>query len=126
MKTLYVNINNEELQSIKDFEVLNYSLLDDFFYYLGDAIVGDSQIYVDNKINLIKDFETSDNASEFKKILNQWDDFKVLLFGNQLYEVYEVSIPNGYIDWLHYNNKFIYNFLSKWFIFIFINRLNCC
>ena len=108
MKTLYVNINNEELQSIKDFEVLNYSLLDDFFYYLGDAIVGDSQIYVDNKINLIKDFETSDNASEFKKILNQWDDFKVLLFGNQLEEVYEVSIPNGYIDWLHYNNKFIY------------------
>lgn len=108
MKTLYVNINNEELQSIKDFEALNYSLLDDFFYYLGDAIVGDSQIYVDNKINLIKDFETSDNASEFKKILNQWDDFKVLLFGNQLEEVYEVSIPNGYIDWLHYNNKFIY------------------
>ena len=32
MKTLYININNEQIQSNEELEVLNYDLDSDFFF----------------------------------------------------------------------------------------------
>ena len=104
MKALYVNINNEQIQSTDSVDVFNYSLLDDFFFYLGDAIVGDTDIKVD-KIGLIKDFNTPENSSDFDKLLAQWEEFKIMLFDEFPKGEYKVILPERYIDWLQYHDS---------------------
>ena len=104
MKILYVNIDNEQIESTESIEVLNYNLLDDFFFYLGDSIVRDSDLQVD-KIALIKDFNTPDNASDFDEILKQWEELKSILFGEKPGGIFDITLPDGYIDWLRYNSN---------------------
>ena len=101
---LYVNISKEQIQSTDSVEVLNYNLLDDFFFYLGEAIVGNADLQVD-KIALIKDFDTPENTSDFNKILNQWEELELVLFGEKPEGEFEVKLPDGYIDWLRYSNN---------------------
>lgn len=38
MKTLYININKEQIQSNEELEVLKRDLDSDFFFYLGEKI----------------------------------------------------------------------------------------
>ena len=104
MKTLYININNEQIESTKSIEVLNFNLLDDFFFYLGDGIVEDLNFHAD-KISLVKDFNTPENASDFDEILKQWEELKSILFGEKPEGIFEIKLPNGYIDWLRYNSN---------------------
>ena len=116
MKTLYVNIDGKQIEGTDSIDVLNYNLLYDFFFYLGEAIVGDSGLDVD-KIALIKDFNTPENALDFDKILKQWEGLKLILFNEKPEGEYEIILPDGYIDWLHYNSNGgytnIYNLISK-------------
>ena len=107
MKSLYVNLNKEQVDSTDSYEVLNYNLLDDFFFYLGDAIVGNTGIKVE-KIDLIKDFNTQENASEFSKIMKQWEEMKMALFGELPKGYFKIMLPNAYLDWLQYNSCIAY------------------
>lgn len=104
MKTLYVNLNNEQIQRTHSYEVLNYNLLDDFFYYLGDGIVEDLDFHAD-KISLIEEFNIPENASDFDEILKQWEELKSILFSEKPEGTFEITLPNGYIDWLRYNSN---------------------
>ena len=104
MKTLYVNLDNKQIKSTETIEVLNYNLLGDFFYYLGEAIVEDLDFHA-NKISLIEDFNTTENASDFDEILKQWEELKSILFGEKPEGIFEITLSNGYIDWLRYNSN---------------------
>ena len=112
MKTLYVNIDSEQIKSTDSYEVLNYNLLDDFFYYLGDAIVGDADIKV-NKINLIRNFDNLENRSEFNHIKEQWEEFRTILLSDQPNGEYEILMPDGYFDWLRFNSNSLYQDIYK-------------
>lgn len=112
MKTLYINIDNEQIQSTDYIEILNYNLLDDFFFYLGDAIVGDISIEID-KIDIIKKFNTTEYAAEFAKIMKQWNDLKSILFSDSPEGTFKVLIPTAFIDWIRYNENDKYRYIYE-------------
>ena len=72
MKTLYININNEQIQSNDELEVLNYDLDSDFFFYLGEKITKGCK--VENENALITDFNTQDAADDYQKLIAQWNE----------------------------------------------------
>ena len=81
MKTLYININNEQIQSNEELEVLNYDLDSDFFFYLGEKIAKGCK--VENENALITDFNTQDNEEDYKQIIAQWNELKNILFSEE-------------------------------------------
>ena len=104
MKTLYLNINNEQIQSNEELEVLNYDLDSDFFFYLGEKIAKGCK--VENENALITDFNTKDNEEDYKQIITQWNEIKTILFSEECEGKIEFTIPNGYIHWLRYSEKY--------------------
>ena len=112
MKALYVNINEGQVHSTDSYEVINYNLLDDFFFFLGDAIVGNTKVEV-NKIDLIKAFNTPENASDFDKIIKQWKELKMTLLSERPEGSFKVTIPNAFVDWLKYNRYEIFKSICK-------------
>lgn len=104
MKALYINLYKEKIDSTDSYEVLNYNLLDDFFFYIGDAIVGDTDLQI-NKIALIENFNTCENASDFDDILRQWEMFKIKLLGEEPNGDFKLIIPKAYREWLRYNKN---------------------
>ena len=104
MKTLYININNEQIQSNEELEVLNYDLDSDFFFYLGEKIAKGSKI--ENENALITDFNTKDNEEDYKQIITQWNEIKAILFSEECEGKIEFTLPNGYIHWLRYSEKY--------------------
>ena len=80
-KTLYVNINNEQIQSNDELEVLNYDLDSDFFFYLGEKIAKGCK--VENENALITDFNTQDNEEDYQQIIDQWNKVKSILFSEE-------------------------------------------
>ena len=104
-KTLYVNINNEQIQSNDELEVLNYDLDSDFFFYLGEKIAEGCK--VENENALITDFNTQDAADDYQKIIAQWNEIKAILFGEDCDEDYEFKLPAGYIHWLKYHPQYV-------------------
>ena len=107
MKTLYININNEQIPSNEEIEVLNYDLDSDFFFYLGEEIANGCN--VENENALITDFNTKDNEEDYRQIIVQWNELKGILFSDGCEGKFEFTIPNGYIHWLRYSEK--YNFV---------------
>lgn len=107
MKTLYININNEQIQSNEELEVLKHDLDSDFFFYLGEKIAKGCN--VDNENAIITDFKTQDNEKEYKQIIAQWNEIKAILFSEEYEREFEFRLPNGYIHWLRYSEK--YNFV---------------
>jgi len=105
MKTLYVNINNEQIQSNEELEVLNYDLDSDFFFYLGEKIAKGCK--VENEIALITDFNTQDAADDYQKIIAQWNEIKAILFSEECDDDYEFKLPAGYIHWLKYHPQYV-------------------
>ena len=103
MKTLYININNEEVQSNEELEVLNYDLDSDFFFYLGENIAKGCK--VENENALITEFNTLDNAEDYQKIIAQWNEIKTILFSEECKGEFEFTLPDGYIHWLRYSEK---------------------
>ena len=105
MKTLYININNEQIQSNEELEVLNYDLDSDFFFYLGEKIAKGCK--VENENALITDFNTQDNAEDYQKIIAQWNELKAILFGEDSDGDYEFKLPTSYIHWLKYHSQYV-------------------
>ena len=104
MKTLYININNEQIQSNEELEVLNYDLDSDFFFYLGEKIAKGCN--VENENALITNFNTPDTEEDYKQIIAQWNELKSILFSDARNGEFEFTLPNGYIHWLRYSEKY--------------------
>ncbi len=104
MKTLYININNEPIQSNEELEVLKHDLDSDFFFYLGEKISKGCK--VENENALITDFNTQDNAEDYQKIIAQWNEIKTILFSEMCAGKFEFTLPDAYIHWLRYNEKY--------------------
>lgn len=104
MKTLYININNEEVQSNEELEVLKHDLDGDFFFYLGEKIAKGSK--VENETALITDFNTKDNEEDYKQIIAQWNKIKAILFSEECEGKFEFILPNGHIHWLRYSEMY--------------------
>ena len=104
MKTLYININNELIQSNEELEVLNYDLDSDFFFYLGEKIAKGCK--VENENALITDFNTQDNEEDYKQIIAQWNELKNILFSEECEGEFKFVLPDGYIHWLRYSEKY--------------------
>ena len=109
MKTLYININNEQIQSNEDLEVLPHRLDIDLLYYLGEEIADGCRIK--DETRLVTDFRTSGDGTEYKKIAEQLDELKEILFSSEYDGKYEFRLPQGYIDWLNYHPEYnsVYN-----------------
>lgn len=104
MKTLYININNEEVQSNEELEVLKHDLDSDFFFYLGEKIAKGCK--VENENTLVTDFNTQDNAEDYQKIIAQWHELKTILFSEKCDGEFKFVLPDGYIHWLRYSEKY--------------------
>ena len=104
MKTLYININKEQIQSNEELEVLKHDLDSDFFFYLGEKIAKSCK--VENENALVTDFNTQDNAEDYQKIIAQWHELKTILFSEELEGEFKFMLPNGYIHWLRYSEKY--------------------
>lgn len=104
MKTLYININNERILSNDELEVLKHDLDSDFFFYLGEKIAKGCKI--ENENALITDFNTQDNEEEYKQIIAQWNEIKAILFSEKCEGEFEFTLPQGYVYWLRYNEKY--------------------
>ncbi len=104
MKTLYININNEQIQSNEELEVLNYDLDSDFFFYLGEKIAKGCK--VENENALITDFNTQDNEENYKQIIAQWNELKNILFSEECQGKFELTLLSGFTHWLRYNEKY--------------------
>lgn len=104
MKTLYININNEQIQSNEELEVLKHDLDSDFFFYLGEKIAKNCK--VENENALITDFNTQDNEEDYKQIIAQWNELKNILFSEECEGKFELTLPSGFTHWLRYNEKY--------------------
>jgi len=104
MKSLYININNEQIQSNEELEVLNYDLDSDFFFYLGEKVAKGCK--VENENALITTFNINDNEEDYKQIITQWNEIKTILFSEECEGKIEFTLPNGYIHWLRYSEKY--------------------
>ena len=109
MKTLYININNEQIQSNEELVVLPHDLDSDFFFYLGEKIAKGCKVESENA--LITDFNTKDNEEDYKQIITQWNEIKAVLFSEECEGKIEFTLPNDYIHWLSYSQKYnhLYN-----------------
>ena len=105
MKTLYININNEQIQLNDELEVLKHDLDGDFFFYLGEKIAKGCK--VENENALITDFNTSDNKEEYELIIAQWNEIKTILFSEECEGEIEFTLPNGYIHWLKFHPQYV-------------------
>ena len=105
MKTLYININNEKIQSKEELEVLNYDLDSDFFFYLGEKIAKGCKVKNENA--LITDFNTKDNEEDYKQIIAQWNEIKAILFSEKCEGEFRFTLPNGYIHWLKFHPQYV-------------------
>ena len=113
MKTLYININNEQIPSNEEIEVLNYDLDSDFFFYLGEKIAKGCK--VENENALITDFNTQDNAEDYQKIIAKWHELKTILFSEKCKGKFEFRLPNGYIHWLRYSEQYNHVYDKKFY-----------
>ena len=105
MKTLYININNEQIQSNEELEVLEHNLDSDFFFYLGEKIAEGCK--VENENALVTDFNTQDNAEDYQKIIAQWNEIKAILFSEECKGAFNFTLPGGYIHWLRYHPQYV-------------------
>lgn len=105
MKTLYININNEQIQSNEELEVLDYDLDSDFFFHLGEKIAKGCK--VENENTLITDFNAPDTEDDYKQIIAQWDELKSILFSEGCAGKFEFTLPNGYIHWLKFHPHYV-------------------
>lgn len=105
MKTLYININNEQIQLNDELEVLKHDLDSDFFFHLGEKIAKDCK--VENENALITDFNTQENEEDYKQIIAQWNELKNILFSEGCEGKFELTLPNGYIHWLKFHPQYV-------------------
>lgn len=101
MKTLYIDINNEQINSTEELEVLSYDLDNDFFFHLGEKIANGCN--VKNEARLITDFNTPENKDAYNDIISQWGKLKEILFSENCRGNFNFTLPEDYIHWLKFN-----------------------
>ena len=104
MQTLYINLNNNPISPSDELVVMDYDLIGDFFFYLGERIGKGCNIQNENA--LITDFNAKDNEEDYKQIIAQWNEIKTILFGEECEGKFELTLPNGYIHWLRFSEKY--------------------
>ena len=109
MKTLYINVNNENIQSSNELIVLAHRLDIHILFYLGEKIAKGCK--VEDEISLITEFNSPENEEEYKRIAEQIEELKIILFGDECKGCFEFKLPKKYINWLNYHPNFnpIYN-----------------
>ena len=103
MKTLYININNEQIQSNEELFVLPHRLDIDMLFYIGEEIANGCRIEDERK--LITDFNISGNENEYRQFVEQMNELKFILFGNECFGSFEFKLPAKYLDWLKYSSE---------------------
>ena len=112
MKTLYVNINSQDVISKDDVEVLNYVLDSDLYFAIGDKLVEGTGQRV-NKIDLITEFNEDQYSSEYSLILEQCEQLKRTLFNGFSHGTYELILPDSYGTWLMYHSNDSYRMIHR-------------
>ena len=113
MKTLYVNINSEKIESSDTLEVLEYDLINDFYFALGEKILTTCPVSGVDKIKLFTDYIETDCSAESDSILEQWSQLKAQLFGESLQGTFTIHLPDSYLSWLKYNENTDYCRLAE-------------
>ena len=105
MKTLYININSEKIGSSDTLDVLEYDLINDFYFALGEKLLAVYPIVGIDKIKLFTDYMDFGDAPGADNILEQWSQLKTQLFGEYLHGTFTVYLPDSYQIWLKYNEN---------------------
>ena len=115
MKTLYININGEDIQSNADRHVVGRpedALINAFYYELGNEILngvpGVSKI---SKRDLVLEFKTH-NKDRFDKILDQWTALKKIVLGPNPSGQFGVELPDEYVKWLQDKSDRVYRAIA--------------
>lgn len=105
MKTLYININKEQIRSNEELEVLKHDLDSDFFFYLGEKIAKGCK--VENENSIVTDFNTKYNEEDYQQIIAQWNKLKSILFSEECKGEFDITLPNSYIHWLRFHPQYV-------------------
>jgi len=115
MKTLYININGEDIQSNADLHVVGRSedaLINAFYYELGNEILngvpGVSRI---SKRDLVLEFKNHDK-DRFDKILDQWTALKKIVLGPNPSGQFCIELPDEYVKWLQDKSDRVYRAIA--------------
>ena len=110
MKTIYININGEIVQSTDDVIVIggaSDAIVDAFYIELGMGILAKSHVRGVSNKSIVTDFAQS-QPDEFKMISGQWEELKEILLGDDPTGTFDVTLPAEYLHWLHYNENQAY------------------
>ncbi len=104
MKTLYININGENIQSSNDIIVVGTpddAIVDKFYYELGKEIVKgvDAPGIRGLAKHIVKSYKDIDELS-FDKITMQWLNVKDKLLGEYPTGSETIELPKEYVKWL--------------------------
>jgi len=118
MKTLYININGENIQSTEYIIVIGRpedTIVNKFFFELGKEILkgvvapGVSGI---KKKDIVMDFKAHDEKS-FNSIMDQWETLKLELLGDNPSGTRTINLPEDYITWLQNSSQPAYAEIAK-------------
>ena len=107
MKTLYINLNGENIVSSNDVVVVGTekdNIINKFYITLGTEICDGVIVKGVKKKQLVTEFE-NEHPQDFKSILDQWDEIRYKLLGNNPTGEYSIKIPNAYLEWLQYHQN---------------------
>ena len=117
MKTLYINISGENIQSMDDVVVVGKPADDlayKFYFELGYQILkGVIAPSVKNKRELITEFIQQHKDVYEEKILPQLEQAKRLMLSNDFRGDVKVQLPQEYIQWLNYYGTADYSAIAK-------------
>ena len=115
MKTLYINIDGENIQSNADLIVVGRpedALINAFYYELGNEILnGVSSVAKISKRDLVLEFKNHDKDC-FDKILDQWAALKKIVLGPNPSGQFDVELPDDYVKWLKDKSDRVYRTIA--------------
>ena len=118
MKTLYININGEIIQSTDDIIVVGRpedAIVNKFIFELGKEIQKDVSVpgvASIKKKSIVTDFKTHDEKS-YNLIIEQWEILKQELLGENPSGTRTVKLPDEYISWLQNSSQPVYAEIAK-------------
>ena len=118
MKTLYININGEDIQSTEDIIVVGRpedAIVNKFFFELGKEILKGvvfPGVTCIKKKDIVTDFKAHDEKS-YNLIIEQWEILKLELLGENPSGTRTVKLPDEYISWLQNSSQPVYTEIAK-------------